>query len=279
MQKLNLKASKTLQNAQGFTLIEILVALTIMSIMMLSIYDIVDGNIDIKERVVSEDREYLQVYTALSRIDKDLSLLYSPLYYDSMEKKEGASENSPPTQGKVANTMPENDFFKVVSKRGHPIPLFERNSENEIMFLTSANRRFIEGQKQSRYAWVKYYLEKGEEEDPKDSLRLYRQVINENIYDANLDIDKARKTLLLTGVISLKFLYWEVKTEKWRDKYDFRKQRPPLSIKVILEWNTKATEENEPQKIEQIIRPYWPIFDAEKSDTPAPQKSGTDINL
>ncbi len=283
MQKLNLKVSKTLKDNKGFTLIEILVALTIMSIMMLSIYDIVDGNIDIKERVVGEDREYLQVYTALSRIDKDLSLIYSPLYYDTMTKPK-APNGAPPIndqQDQVANMMPSNDFFQRASKRGHPIPIFERTSESEILFMTSANRRYIEGQKQSRYAWVKYFLDKGEEDDPKDTMRLYRQVISENIYDPNLDIDQARKTLLLTGVVSLNFLYWQADTQKWRDKYDFLRNRPPHSIKIVLEWNTKNMEEGEPQRIEQVIRPYWPIFDVEKTDAPAspPQTNQPDINL
>lgn len=248
---------------------------------MLSIYDIVDGNIDIKDRVISEDREYLQVYTALSRIDKDLSLIYSPLYYDIIPKADNTdrNDNNYSNNDNVANKMPPNDFFPQTTKKGHPIPIFQRVSESEILFLTSANRRLIEGQKQSRYVWVKYFLDKAEDEDPKNSQRLYRQVISENIYDPNLDIDSSRKTLLLTGVISLKFLYWEAKREKWNDKYDFQKNRPPHSIKVILEWNTKDSEESDPQTIEQVIRPYWPIFDAEKSDTPAPQESKPKVNL
>lgn len=256
---------------KGFTLIEILVALTIMSFMMLAIYNVVDNNFDTKDEVLTEDREFLSVYTALSRIERDLSQYYDPRYHSAVPQ--ATNQTNTTTNPSYANTgqptqnvMPTNRFFPSVTDKGHPIPLFERLDKNEIIFMTSGHKRFIEGQKQSRFAWVKYFLREPEDDEESigDGLNLYRQTIAENIYDPNMDITKEREALLLTGVKSVVFYYWDAKRADWSETYDFIRLDPPKAFRLVIE----HIDGQEIERVfEKVIRPYWPHFDP-RTDTP-----------
>jgi len=257
--------SKIQNFEQGFTLVEILVALTLMSMIMISIYSIVSNNIDTKDRVTKEDRDFLQIYLAIDRIEKDLSLLYSPLYFDTLPNANPDSgNNASPINESVpiprGGTNIVNDFFPQVSSKGRLVPLFQRTDKSQIAFFTSSNRRFVEGQKESHFQWVRYTLDKSEEDDVDGTERLYRQTINQNIYDPTLDLDKARSFLLLKGVKSLVFEYWEPKRERWIDRYDSQKDQPPKSIRLTLEWLGPDSAEDEPEIFTRVIRPYFPKF-------------------
>ena len=262
---LDLQDFKTFSSQKGFTLIEILVALTLMSLMMISIYNIVDNNIDTKDKVTEEDREFLQIYLAIDRIERDLSMMFTPLFYDRLPQAARGGQGDGPNDlaplPPSSSARPVNDFFPQVSERGHIVPLFQRIDKGEIAFFSSSHRRFVEGQKESNFQWVRYTLDSGEEEDAQGTSRLYRQTITKNIYDPAMDLDKARSFLLLKGVKSLLFEYWEPERARWVDTYDFLRNRPPLSIRVTLEWLSKAREEEEPEIFTRVIRPYFPQFD------------------
>jgi prepilin-type N-terminal cleavage/methylation domain-containing protein len=277
-----------MKQESGFSLIEILVALTIMSFMMVSIYTIVDNNIDTKDVVLKEDREFLSVYTALSRIDRDLSQYYTPRYHTPIPTATTPAQGAPkpnttpsydqdPSQATL-NIMPSSEFFPTATENYRPIPRFNRISKNEIMFMTTAHRRFIQGQKQSRYAWVKYFLRDPEDDElesgrgVKGAQNLYRQVISENIYDPRMDITQARETLILTGIERLLFLYWDIQKKDWIEFYDDQRAKaPPLGFRVEIDWKDDNGQE---QKITKNIRPYTPLFDVtldQVTNTPTTQ--------
>ena len=67
----------------GFTLVEVLIAITILSFISFSTYKMVDSNTDTKERVVKEDQVTIQGLTAIGRLDSDFSQIYNPLYFNS----------------------------------------------------------------------------------------------------------------------------------------------------------------------------------------------------
>lgn len=267
---------------KGFTLIEILVALTLMSLMMISIYNVVDNNIDTKDKVTEEDREFLQVYLAIDRIERDLSMMFTPLFYDTLPKAAGAEANgesvNPSANTPSSTSRPINDFFPQVSERGHIVPLFQLIDKGEIAFFSSSHRRFVEGQKESNFQWVRYTFDSAEDGDAEGTSRLYRQTVTQNIYDPAMDLDKARSFLLLKGVKSLIFEYWEPERARWVESYDFQKNRPPLSIRVTLQWLSKEREEEEPEVFTRVIRPYFPQFDPsqdlQQSQTPNGRPTG-----
>lgn len=72
-----------LNNPQGFTLVEVMISITILMFISFATYKMVDTNIDTKDRVVKEDRQTVQSLTAIGRLDSDISQIYNPLFSSS----------------------------------------------------------------------------------------------------------------------------------------------------------------------------------------------------
>jgi len=177
----------SVSNNRGFTLIEILIAITILAFMTMGVISITENAADTMDRTTVLNKNNLQVETALSRFEWDFSQIYSPMYFSSILNMSGASQaggttNDRDGDGKdddtgkpvtpVAQISPElqayyqvliqrfeqNQHFKSVSKEGLPIPKFYSPDKTVFEFFTSSNRRKMENTKQSHFGWVRYAL-------------------------------------------------------------------------------------------------------------------------
>ena len=66
----------------GFTLIEILVAIAILSFISIGVFQILDNTIDTQSTVTKEDKEFIQLQTGIRRLESDFEKIYTPLYFD-----------------------------------------------------------------------------------------------------------------------------------------------------------------------------------------------------
>ena len=83
-----------MRNQNGLTLLEVLIAIAILGFLGIAVFTIVSQSTDSQDRLIAEDRSFVQVQSGLKRIDEDFQQLYSPLFYDSPEKpKEGDDTN------------------------------------------------------------------------------------------------------------------------------------------------------------------------------------------
>lgn len=263
---------------EGFTLIEILVAITILSFMMISVYTIIDNNIITKETVVAEDREFLQSYTALYRIDQDITQMYSPYYYSwSQIKKDPNNRQSSFGGGYGSSNLAANNrfipsqYFPKANYKSQPVPLVAQEEKSNLSFMTMANRRYLEGQKQSRFAWVEYSLQADEREASQipegGSSVLVRKQISESVFDPNLDFSKVKPQILLRGIKELAFEFWSRKDIKWVDNIRLLppEERDAIrAVRVILTW---IDQNNNERTTIRVFRPLWPYFDAVKDQT------------
>ena len=79
-----LKACKPyLKEQNGFTLIEVIISITLLALMMVYMVNIIDNSIKTKESVLAEDKDFMQIETALARFDLDFSQIYSPLFFSA----------------------------------------------------------------------------------------------------------------------------------------------------------------------------------------------------
>ena len=69
-----------LMSEKGFTLIEVLITIVILSFLMISVFSIIDNSTITKENITIEDRELIQIESALTRFELDFTQLYSPLF-------------------------------------------------------------------------------------------------------------------------------------------------------------------------------------------------------
>ena len=185
-------SSTSVFNNRGFTLIEILIAITLLAFITLAVVSVTENAFLTKDRTTELNKNNLQIETAMSRFEWDFSQIYSPLYFSTVmnlnqnntnqfgndggatngivQDQGGAQGTQGATQGGINSPMMQqyfeqlvtrferNEHFSSVSKEGFPVPRFYSPDKSTFEFFTSSNRRKLENTKQSHFAWVRYAL-------------------------------------------------------------------------------------------------------------------------
>lgn len=186
-------SSTSVFNDRGFTLIEILIAITLLAFITLAVVNVTENAFITKDRTTELNKNNLQIETAMSRFEWDFAQIYSPLYFSTVmtmnQNNANQYGNDGSTTGIVGNTtgtaqgaaqqgmqggmnsplmqqyfeqlvtrFERNEHFSAVSKEGFPVPRFYSPDKSTFEFFTSSNRRKLENMKQSHFAWVRYAL-------------------------------------------------------------------------------------------------------------------------
>ncbi|WP_372653804.1 type II secretion system protein J [Halobacteriovorax sp.] len=275
----DIKSNKHIQLSEaGFTLIEVLIAITVLSILMATMYTIVSNSTDSKDKIIAEDRDALQLITALDRMEQDFSQLYSPLYHSAKYVKKASDQNEftnefdqngNPTIVSPLDSFQASERFPSISTSADIVPVIQNESKSEIIFMTTSNRRILKDSKQSRFGWVKYALRSStrDEDDRKEGAdyELVRSIETENIYNKEFDWKNVKEYPLLRDLKSFQFLFWNSKTEKFVDRLELLStdQQTPRLIRVNLVW---INSDNNEIEISRTFRPLSPYFDTEKDE-------------
>ena len=178
-----------------------------------------------------------------------------------------------------------NEHFMAVSKEGYPIPRFYAPEKNVFEFFTSSNRRKVENQRQSHFAWVRYALapqEQTEAEEqnsaiPKGLKSFVRYFNADDPYsDKRLNIEdeeRVKGAVLLRNVENLEFQYWDFQRKKWETSLRTIQGGESLirGVKILLTWydsygNKRTTS--------RIFRPYWPSVVPQDQPATSPAAAG-----
>lgn len=251
----------------GFTLIEILIAITLLSFVMLSVVSITDSSITTTNRVTSEDTEYLQVETAMNRVDWDISQAYSPLYFSHEMKPQNLTAEEGEAYNRLVSNYQNNDRFAFPSYDALPVPTYKAEDKNTITFFTTSNRRKLKNIKQSHFAWVQYTLESDDRinSTDKNSAKgvFVRKFAPNDVYNTEaVEWGNIKSQVLLRNVESVLFEFWNPTTRKWVDNLDLIKNGNHLfrGVKLTLEWIDPDGIET---KFIRVFRPLFPNFQPE----------------
>lgn len=306
-------------NEHGFTLLEILIAITLLAFISLGVVNITENAVLTKERTTDVNENNLQIETAMSRLEWDLSQIYSPLYFSTvmnMNSNQQLGNTNGDTTGGTETTgntnsggtppqanpylqqyyeqlvqrFERNEHFKSVSREGLPIPRFYAPEKGVFEFFTTSNRRKVENQKQSHFAWVRYSLaeqtqteaEEGNPQIPKSLKSLVRYFSADDPYsDKRIDVEddnRVKPAVLLRNVESLEFQYWDYQRRKWETSLRTIQDGESIvrGVKVLITWydsfgNKRSTS--------RIFRTHWPmVTPQDQPATTAGTQTGTTAN-
>lgn len=292
----------------GFSLIEILIGMVLLSFLMLGVYSLVDNSSRSIEESLKTDGDWLVAETALGRFEWDFSQIYSPLYFSRKWDAElqrlrlglapqttpvsGALKDAPGRGGQASDELPadqetsnssktiaipnpqysDNPRFDSVNTEGLPIPLMANPQRDTFEFLTAGNRRHIANSKQSHFAWVKYTLRRSEDPDSGQELIRYFSPFAPYFREREETME-AKPQVLLSHVISLKFVFWDPAKEKWLDTLkEIGESNPLRAVKIILTWKPDGIRE---ETVERAFLPLWPYFEPEDLKKFYKQKTAT----
>jgi len=253
-----------LKNPSGFTLLEVLIAILILAFISLSAYKMIDENTTAKDKITTEDRDYMQTLTALTRIESDFNEFYSPLFADSRVL--------PGTPGAPYQdtTTAFNGNFEGATKKGIPIPLVSSEDKSNLIFLSTVNRRRIAGSKESNFVWIKYSLKatEAEEEKKQGGYDLVRQTISLDPFRPTPNWSDVREQVILSNLKSFEFQFYDERNKRYVGSLsDLNENKNVLrSIKVIFVW---VNEDKNEFKFEKNFRVLTPYFNTKQDDLKA----------
>ncbi|MBL7666177.1 MAG: prepilin-type N-terminal cleavage/methylation domain-containing protein [Bacteriovoracaceae bacterium] len=255
--------------AQGFTLLEVLIAITLLSFVMITVVSVTTDSTNLKDRIIGEDRENLQIETAMARLEWDFSQIYSPLYFSRRYQKPFVAQGQDSSATDAASAAINarfngNERFAFPNQDGLPVPKFEAPDKSTFIFFTTSNRRKRVNAKESNFAWVKYTLEAptGESEDGTESKGddLVRYFMTTDPFNGEaIDFTKIKAHVLLNNVKKLEFLYWDPARKQFSDSLSVIKDGQHLirGLQVKITWIDANDVEREEIK---ILRPLFPFF-------------------
>lgn len=283
-------------NEKGFTLLEILIAIVILSFMTFGVVQITDDAVNTKERTMQINEDNLQIETALARMDWDFSQAFSPLYFSAPMNFAATMQNPEADNTENTEISPQANYinmyreqlrsrfqvshhFSSVSSDGILIPRYYAPDKSTFEFMTSSNRRKMQNTLQSHFAWIRYALEDApmdpdvekNERIPSNVKNLVRYISNSDVWNDNRidieDIEKVKRAILLENVESLEFQFWDLEKRKWETNLRSIKNGENLirGVKMNITWYDESGNKRE---LVKVFRTHWPLVTPVVQSTP-----------
>jgi type II secretion system protein J len=196
-------------NPNGFTLIEVLLALAIFTIIGLATVRQIQSIMLTKNTAFQEIDMYNGVRTAISIMGSDLSQAFHVLYDDlGADAKQAVMESTP-----------------------SPHSIFD-GRKNEMVFTSLSHRVYYAERKETQQTEISYFLQQRQGEALPSLMKRDSGFIDADLYKGGPIY------AILDNVTQLEFQYWDEKTQKWVDDWNSDGQalrdRFPYAVKMKL---------------------------------------------
>lgn len=210
------------ENKSGFTLLEILVAVFILSIVVSTIYAAYSGTFSIVESTTREAEVYAMARIAMERIVEDLESLYIPYIPagETDEEKEKARSR-----------------YGLITTEGQ---VGDKTFDN-IVFTSMAHLSFHEGPEEGTIAKIAYYIKEG---DNNGDLALCRS--DQPDPDSDLESEISEGPVLCEGLANVEFMYYDAKEtsyDHWDSGSEEFGHKVPAMVTVRLSFLNPSDQE------------------------------------
>lgn len=258
---------------KGFTLIEVIISILLLSMMAFSIIKITDQSTTTKIETIKEDNDFLKVYSALYTIQWDINHYYSPLFQHTVlqtsklapniNATEEEKQNFAEFQNSLLAQFRTNRRFSGVTESGELIPKLLKESNHTITFLSNGYRRKNLNEKKSNFAWITYTLEdpseddiefmkeKEQKEEVKAGKNLVRYIDATNPFSPELPSkDDLFPQVIFEKVTNIEWSFWDRKKRNYSliDIYT-EDHQPITSFKLKITFNDIYDQEQTVEKI------------------------------
>ncbi len=182
---------KLWRRQQGFTLIEIMIAVAILAIISLLLWQSSAVMMNAKSRYELEDSRFHEVFMALSRMADDLSMAF---LYQSVDHLGG-----------YKNTEAQREIRFVAS---------ESNSQKSLNFATFSHIRYLKNSHESEQAEVGYFLRASEETGTMNLIKRVQAPPDRNAEEGGVEY------VLLEGIKDIKYQFYDMNRKEWRPAWD-----------------------------------------------------------
>ena len=224
---------------QGFTLIEVLISITLLIIISLSIYQATTQTYRYRDTLIREGDFYNGIRLSMGIMERDIALLFSPKLMNpnySPAPSPSPDGNSPyggpppAVQDPVLTELLSSELGQVTDywlgatdKTGIRDSRFV-GTENTIRFISASHQRIYRNYPESDFAKIMYEIRDDTDEDAIDGTKVLYKIEDPNVFD---DVEKkgdtSKQYALLPGIKSLKFRYYRKDKKTWERLWDSSK--------------------------------------------------------
>lgn len=231
----------------GFTLLEILIAMSILAFISLGIYQATTQTFKLRDVLSVEGDFYNEIRMAMGVMQRDVEQIYSPTLLMPKPGASPSAELPPPPNAQELDAMmsPEmnqvTDFWGAALDKTGIRPSRFIGTDNKLSFVTVSHFRMYKESPESYFAKVTYSTQADTENKnaPGSSILVKTENTNAFSLEDNRDDKFLRRFSLLHGVKSIHFRYWrKIDGGKWEtawdsDKEDFKNIYPDyIEIKI-----------------------------------------------
>jgi prepilin-type N-terminal cleavage/methylation domain-containing protein len=228
----------------GFTLIEVMIAMTLLAFLGIALYQATARSYVINGRLSQESADYTSVILSLQSVQTDLAAVYSPVL-------------DPDQPALPADTQKLQEFWSA-PVRGDGIRRARlKGSREKLTFINNNNRRVDADSPVSDFQKVSWEISRGEN----NAYSLLRA----NDWDAfryeESSGKKPVRVALLDNLMSASFSYYRRENKTWEDTWDSEspyakaENRFPDLIKLKVDVPDPLNAAN-PQTWEIIVKPH-----------------------
>lgn len=241
MPRLNPRSSQ-----DGLTLIEVLIAMALLSFISIAIYQATTSSFDLNFRLGAEANDYSALSLSLQAVETDLAQIYSPI----MESRALKPDEKPTT------------FWTPPVKPSGLRRARLLGEKEKLSFIGNGNRRVEADSPQSDFQKVIWEIERND----RGAYSLYR-VTDPNVYEYEenaLGAKPPSRVALLENLASAQFTYYRKANKTWEEKWDSEDayakagSRFPELIKLRIEIPDPLNSASQ-QIWEVVVRPNLPL--------------------
>ncbi len=198
--------------ARGFTLMEIVIAITITAFIGLGVGVAFNNTIKTKETIEGTSEHYRMLRTAMARMVREIGAAYISDRYDSKRYRD-------------AFDRPTNFI----------------GSRDKLLFTSLSHQRLYADAKESDQMIVEYQVKSSTEKGVRnrnDLMRREKVVLEERMERGGVE------DVLFEGAKKIEFQYWNSERKQWDDEWDTRRPEKKSILPTRVKITLSALDEN-----------------------------------
>ena len=249
-----LSKPKSLRRQSGFTLIEVMISMTLLAFISLAIYQATSSSFRLRERLLGGGDFQNAIRLSLGILDRDFAAIYSPTLM--MNASDTTSTASTPTEtedssggaSRVAEELSSGELSRNTRFWGGAVELsglrptrFQGNSQS-MSFISASHIRIYKEAPETELTAITYQLDEDKMPGAIEGTRVLMRTADPAIFAIDLgerESKSARTFPLIRGVTKLDFKFWNPDKKEWVRSWDSEsndtKNLYPSMLQISLE--------------------------------------------
>jgi type II secretory pathway pseudopilin PulG len=237
-------------NLKGFTILEVLIAMSLMVFISIAIFQATRQSFKVREILSNEGDFYNSIRLAMDVLNRDIQVIYSPIaYWRPPNFGQTFQPGSPQAQAQMAEQDAISQFAELTlqSKFWAPAihrigirPAIFRGTVNTVSFISLSHVRVYQSTPESEFVQIEYHTQEIKDVRNNGTTLALMKTQNTNAFSLR-DKENSEgmiKFSLLEGLEEIKFRYYRADKQEWLYEWDstsFEQQgRYPDVIEVAI---------------------------------------------